>query len=106
LLLYTPGVAIVAVSNEVTNEEADKDPDVRSTNAHPAYRIIIPPKHAERKNILKMATAMPIPLGSTRENSITVVDEDTSSPIGSTSHVPRINATKSTKAQHLHRMLL
>jgi len=102
----------VAVADEVADAEVDEETDARSTNAHTAKWTIIPPKHAERESTLKttqtpavQTPAVQTPPGTTNVLVTTVVSQNTSSPTASTSNVPGINATKSTKAQHLHRLL-
>jgi len=95
----------VAVADEVEDEEADEEIEARSTNAHTAKWTIIPPKNAERENRLKTTTAIQTPPATTGKYAITAVPQDASRPTASTSHVPGINATKSTKAQHVHRLL-
>jgi len=112
---YTPmaGIVVVAVAvamaDEVADEEADEEndeeKDARSTNAHTAKWTIIPPKHAKRENTLKTTIVIQIPPGMTSEHAITSVSQDTSRPTAFTSNVPRINATKSPKAQHPHCLL-
>jgi hypothetical protein len=92
----------VAVGDEVADAEVDEETDARSTNAHTAKWTIIPPKHAEKKSTLK---AIQIPPGMTSGHATTVVSQDTSKPIASTSNVPGINTTRSTKSQHLPRSL-
>jgi hypothetical protein len=92
----------VAVADEVADAEVDEEMDDRSTNAHTAKWTIIPPKHAERESTLKtiQTPASQTPPGTTNVLATTVVSQDTSSPTASTSNVPRINATKSTRALH------
>jgi hypothetical protein len=103
---YTPVAEIVvvavAVADEVADAEVDEETDARSTNAHTAKWTIIPPKHAEKESTLK---AIQIPPGTTSGHATTAVSQDTSKPTASTSNVPGINATRSTKAQHLPRSL-
>ena len=96
--LHTPVAEIVAVADELTDEGVDQETDVRSTDAYTASWTIIPPKHAERENALKTTTAIQTPPGTTSEHAITAVSQDTSRPTASTSNVPGITATKSTKA--------
>jgi len=96
--LYTPVAEIVAVADDVTEEVADEETDARSTNAYTAKWTIIPPKHAERENALETTTAIETPPESMSEHAIAVVSKDTSRLTASTSNVPRINATGSTKA--------
>jgi len=62
----------------------------------------MPPKHAARESTLKIIQTPP---EMTNELATTAVSQDTSSPTASTSNVPEINATKSTKAEYLHRLL-
>jgi hypothetical protein len=56
---YTPMAEIVvvavavAMADEVADAELDKETDTRSTNAHTAKWIIIPPEHAEKEGTLK-----------------------------------------------------
>jgi len=108
---YTPVTEIMgvakAVVDEVAGKEVDEETDARSTNAHTAKWTIIPPKHAERESTLKMTPTQAIqtPPGMTNKLATTAVSQDTSSPTASTSNVRGINATKSTKAQHPHRLL-
>ena len=100
-------VAAAAVANEVADQEEDDETDARSTHAHTSKWTIIPPKHAERESTLKttQTPAIHTPPGPMKELATTVVSQDTSSLTASTSYVPGINATKSTKVQHLHRLL-
>jgi hypothetical protein len=92
--LYTPVAEIVAVADEETN--------ARSTNAHTAKWTIIPPKHAERESTLKMTQTPAVHTvpGMTNVLATTEVSQDTSSLTASTSNVPGINTTKSTRALH------
>jgi hypothetical protein len=98
--LYTPVVEIVAVADKVTDEVEDAETDARSTNAHTATWTIIPRKHAERENALKMTMAIQTLPGTTSKHAITAVLQDTSRPTASTLNTPGNNATKSTKALH------
>ena len=109
---YTPVAEIVAVANEVADEEEDEVTDASSINPHTAKWSIIPLKHAERESTMKttqtpavQTPAVQTPLGTRNVVATTAVSQDTSSPTASTSNVPGINATKSTKAQHPHRLL-
>ena len=95
----------VAMADKVADEEANEETDARSTIAHTVKWTIIPPKHGERENALKMTMAIQTPPGMTSEHTITAVSQDTSRPNAFTSNMPGINATKSTKAQHPHRLL-
>jgi hypothetical protein len=105
---YTPVAEIlvvaiaVAVADEVGDAELDEETETRSTNAHTAKWTIIPPKHAEKESTRK---AIQIPPGTTSGHATTAVSQDTSKPTASTSNVPGINTTRSTKAQHLPRSL-
>jgi hypothetical protein len=90
------------VADEVADAEVEEETDARSTNAHTGKWTIIPPKHAEKESTLK---GIQIPPGTTSGHATTAVSQDTSKPTASTSNVPRINATRSTKAQHLLRSL-
>jgi len=92
----------VAVADELVDAEADEEMDTRSTNTHTAKWTIIPPKHAEKESTLK---AIQIPPGTKSGDATTAVSQDTSKPTVSTSNVPGINRTRSTKAQHLPRSL-
>jgi hypothetical protein len=92
----------LAVVDEVADAEVDEETDARSTNAHTAKWTIIPPKHAENESTLK---AIQIPPGMMSRHATTAVSQDTSKPTGSTSNVPGINTTRSTKAHHLPRSL-
>jgi hypothetical protein len=100
-------VEIVAVEQALADEKVDEETVARSTNAHTAKRKIIPPKHAEYERTQKTTHTPGIqpPSGMTNKLGTTAVSHDTSSPTASTSNVPGINATKSTKAHHLHRLL-
>jgi hypothetical protein len=92
----------VAVADEVAGAELDEETDTRGTKANTAKWTIIPPKHAERESTLK-TTQTPVvqtPPGTTNVLATTAVSQDTSSPTASTSNVPGINATKSTRALH------
>jgi len=104
---YTPvvDVVVLAVAAAVADKMADVATDARSTNAHTAKWTIIPPKHAKRDDALKTSTAIQAPPGMTSEHAITAVSQGTSSLTASTSNMPGINATNSTKAQHPHRIL-
>jgi hypothetical protein len=97
---YTPIVEIVAMAMQdgVADAEVDEETDARSTNAHTTKWTIIPHKHAENENTRK---AIQIPPGTMSEHTTTAVSQDTSKPTESTSNVPGINATRSTKAQYL-----
>jgi len=100
---YTPVAEIVAMADEVVDAEVDEETDARSTNGHTAKWTIIPPKHAERESTLKttQTPAVQTPPGTTNVLATTTVSQDTSSPTASTSNVPGINPTKSTRAlQH------
>jgi len=101
---YTSVAEIVAVAvvDEVVDAEVDEETDARSTNAHTAKWTIIPPRHAEKESILKVIQITP---GIKSGHATTAVSQDTSKPTVSTSNVPGINATRSTKAQHLPRSL-
>ena len=94
------------MADELADEVVDEEMDARSTNAHTAKWTIFPLKHAERETTLKttQTPAIQTPPGTTNELATTAVSHDTSSPTASTSNVPGINATKSTKAQHPHRL--
>jgi len=98
---YTPVAEIEAVADEVADEvpdaAVDEETDARSTNAHTAKWTIIPPKNAEKESTLK---AIQVPPGTTSGHATTAVSQDTSKPTASTSNVPGINATRSTKEQH------
>jgi hypothetical protein len=124
---YTPLAEIMVVADKVADAEVDEETDARSTNAHTAKWTIIPPKHAERESTLKtthtpavqtLAVQTPAvqtpavqtpadqtPPRTTNVLATTAVSQDTSSPTASTSNVPGINATKSTRAQHPPRLL-
>jgi len=97
---YTPIAEIVAEADKVADAEVDKETDARSTNAHTAKWTIIPPKHVERENALKTTTAIQTPPGTINERATTAVSQDTSNPTASTSNVPGINPTQSTRALH------
>jgi hypothetical protein len=104
---YTPVAEIVAVADEVADTDAVEETDARSTNAHTAKWTIIPPKHAESESTLKttqtpvvQTPAVQTPPGTMNVLATTGVSQDTASPTASTSNVPRINATKSTRALH------
>jgi hypothetical protein len=86
------------VADVVADAEVDEETDARSTNAHTAKWTIIPPKHAEKENTLK---AIQIPPGTTSGYATTAVSQDISKPTASTSTIPGINATRSTKAQQI-----
>jgi hypothetical protein len=108
---YTPVADIVvvavamAVPDEVADMEVDEEMHTRSTYAHTAKWTIIPLKHAERQKALNMTMAIQTPRGMTSDHAITAVSQDTSRATASTSNVPGIKRTKSTKAQHPHRLL-
>jgi hypothetical protein len=104
---YTPIAEIVAMADEVADEVVDEETDARCTNAHTAKWTIIPPKDAERESMLKTTQRLAIqtPLVMINELATPAVTQDTSSRTASTSNVPRINSTKSTKAQHPHPLL-
>jgi hypothetical protein len=91
-------ILAVAVADMVADVEVDEETNARSTNAHTAKWTIIPPKQAEKGISLK---AIPIPPQTTSRHATTAVSQDTSKPTASTSHLPGINATRSTKPQHL-----
>jgi hypothetical protein len=96
---------IVAVADEVTDEEAEEATYARSTNADTGKWTIIPLKHVESENALKLTPAIQTRPGTTSKHAITAVSQDTSRPTASTSNVPGINTTKSTMAQHPHGLL-
>jgi hypothetical protein len=101
---YTPMMELVAVADNVGDNEMDKEMDSRSTNANAAKWTIIPPKHAERESTVNTTqnTEIQTASGMMNELATTAVSQDTSSPNASTSTMPGINPTKSTKAQHPH----
>jgi len=105
-ILAMPDVVADKVADKeaenVADAEVDEETDARSTNAHTAKWAIIPPKHVEKESML---IAIQIPPGTTSRHATTAVSHDTSKATASTSNVPGINATRSTKAQHLPRLL-
>ena len=83
------------VADNVADAEVDEDTDARRTNAHTAKWTIVPLKHAEKECMLD---ATQIPPGTTSGHATTAVSQDTSKRTASASHMPGINATRSTKA--------
>jgi hypothetical protein len=98
--LYTPGVEIVTVADMVADAEVDQETDARSISAHTSKGTIIPPKHAERDKALTTTPAIRTSPGTKNELATTEVTQDTSNLTASSSNVPGINATKSTRAPH------
>jgi len=95
-------IVAMAMADQVADAEVDEETDARSTNANTAKCTIIPPKHVGKESMLK---EIQIPPGTMSVHATTAVLQDTSKPSASTSNVPRINATRSTKAQHLPGLL-
>jgi len=99
-------VMAVAAPDKVADEEEDEETDVRRTNAHTGQWTIIHLKHAEKDSTLKtrQSPAIQTRPETTNKLSTTAVSQDPSSPTASTSNMPGINPTKSTQAQHPHRL--
>jgi len=95
-------IVAVAVEDKVADDEVDEETDARSANAHPAKWTITPPKHAERDSTL---TPIQTPPAMMSGHATTTGSQNTSRPTASTLNMPRINAAKSTKAQHQNRLL-
>jgi hypothetical protein len=86
------------VADEVAEAEVDEDPDARSTNAHSAKMDNHISEASEKESRLQ---AILIPQGTTCGHATTADSQDTLKLTASTSNVPGINATRSTKAPHL-----
>jgi hypothetical protein len=97
---YTPMAETVAVADQVVDTEVDEETYARSTKAQTVKWTIIPPKHAEKVNPLKTTMAIQKPPGTMNELATTAVCQDNSNPTASTSNVPGINTTMSTRALH------
>jgi len=114
---YTSVTEIVAVADEVADPDLDEATDARSTIAYTVNWTIIPPKNVQRESTLNTTQTPAVQTPAVQTSAVqttpgmrnvfvtTAVSQDTSSPTASPSNMPVINTTKSTMAQHPHRML-